>query len=361
MEDQEIRIGETGETGETGGKTGAAASASGDSTLEHLMAEHPNAAFRPASQTIVTKVFASVYHKRVWKPRLLVLTDAMLLVLKRPDDHYLKNRIVFREAGLAVAVPQKKPVFLELRGERQDEPWVAQFLDKSQLGVLLTVQFNSFSDMMTVIGVSRHLSGYPDFKPSIPAGCADPQFYQDVVSLLYLYAPKRLSEAASIFARYEADPAGYARWVGAEFGLNASVCHNLHIQNSVQEVEDVITPQNEIMASEIYLRPQYIECREIPREVSEVVYQFQQRMKEDVYGRLVQVCQFSYPSPQPLVRAIVDLYSEEWAKVFDRNPFAFLKAIRESKSYRPESYSNRSYKKPRNPVEKVDKMETIRE
>ena len=131
--------------------------------------------------------------------------------------------------------------------------------------------------------------------------------------------------------------------------------------NAVEEVEDVITPQNEIMASEIYLRPQYIECREIPREVSEVVYQFQQRMKEDVYGRLVQVCQFSYPSPQPLVRAIVDLYSEEWAKVFDRNPFAFLKAIRESKMYRPESYTNRSYKRPRNPVEKMDKMETIRE
>lgn len=358
MEDQEIRIGETEETGETGETVRQPAD---DSALVHLIAEHPTLALHASSQTIQTKVFGFVYDKRVWKPRLLVLTDAMLLVLKRPDDHYLKNRIVFKESGLAIAVPQKKPVFLDLLDNAQDEPWVAQFLDKSQLGVLLTVRFNSFSDMMTVIGVSRHLSGYPDFKPSIPADCSDPQFFRDVVSLLYLYAPQRLGEAASIYAQYGADPAGYASWVGSEFGLNASVCHNLHIPNAVEEVEDVITPQNEIMASEIYLRPQYIECREIPREVSEVVYQFQQRMKEDVYGRLVQVCQFSYPSPQPLVRAIVDLYSEEWARVFDRNPFAFLKAIRESKMYRPESYTNRSYKKPRNPVERVDKMETIRE
>ena len=361
MEDQEIRIGETDETGETGETGETVTPTASDSALVHLIAEHPTLALHASSQTIQTKVFAFVYDKRVWKPRLLILTDSMLLVLKRPDDHYLKTRIVFKEAGLAIAVPQKKPVFPEFHNQAQDEPWVAQFLDKSQLGVLLSVRFNSFSDMMTVIGVSRHLSGYPDYKPSLPADCADPQFFRDVVSLLYLYAPKRLSEAASIYAQYRADPAGYASWVGREFGLNASVCHNLHVPNAVEEVEDMITPQNEIMASEIYLRPQYIECREIPREVSEVVYQFQQRMKEDVYGRLVQVCQFSYPSPQPLVRAIVDLYSEEWAKVFDRNPFAFLKAIRESKMYRPESYTNRSYKRPRNPVEKMDKMETIRE
>ena len=356
MEDQEIRIGETEETGES------VAEPSRDSALRHLIAEHPTLALHASSQPIVTKVFAYVYDKRIWKPRLLVLTEVMLLVLKRPDDHYLKNRVEFKEAGRAIAVPQKKPVFLSLvEGDAQDEPWVVHFLDKTETSVLLSVKFNSFSDLMTVIGVSRRLSGYPDFQRSFPASCDDPQFYQDILSLLYLYAPDRLGEAGSIYTRYRSDSAGYASWVSSEFGLNASVCHNLHIQNTVEEVEDVITPDNEIMASEIYLRPQYIECREIPREVSEVVYQFQQRMKADVYGRLVQVCQFSYPSPQPLVRAIVDLYSEEWAKVFDRNPFAFLKAIRESKLYRQESYTNRSYKRPRNPADRVNKMEIIRE
>ena len=84
-------------------------------------------------------------------------------------------------------------------------------------------------------------------------------------------------------------------------------------------------------------------------------------MKPDIYGRLVQVCQFSYPSPQPLVRAIVDLYNEEWAKVFDKNPYAFLKAIRESNVYRKESYINRSYKRPHVVLGKLNLLQPISE
>ena len=89
--------------------------------------------------------------------------------------------------------------------------------------------------------------------------------------------------------------------------------------------------------------------------------QFQRLLSEEIYGRLVQVCQFSYPSPVPLVRAIIDLYNEEWTTVFDENPYAFLKAIRESKMYRKESYTNRSYKRPHVSNVRLMKMNTIRE
>ena len=95
-------------------------------------------------------------------------------------------------------------------------------------------------------------------------------------------------------------------------------------EKSVEEVEELITQNREIVASEIYLKPKYIEVLSIPRRVVEVVEQFQALMKEDIYGRLVQVCQFSYPSPVPLVRAIIDLYNEEWTTVFDENPYACL-------------------------------------
>ena len=236
-----------------------------------------------------------------------------------------------------------------------------QILDKAHSTVLLYLSFSSFNDMMTMIGLSRHCGGYPDLKVEYPAQCEDKQFYQDIVSLLYLYDPRRLGEANMVYAKFAKDPDGYATWVKEEFGLTASVCHNLHVPNMVEEVEEVITPEHVIVASEIYMRPQYMECREIPREVSDVVYQFQQLMKPDIYGRLVQVCQFSYPSPQPLVRAIVDLYNEEWAKVFDKNPYAFLKATRESNVYRKESYINRSYKRPHVVLGKLNLLQPISE
>ena len=99
----------------------------------------------------------------------------------------------------------------------------------------------------------------------------------------------------------------------------------------------------------------------IPTAVTQAVEQFQRLLSEEIYGRLVQVCQFSYPSPVPLVRAILDLYNEEWVTLFDENPYAFLKAIRESKMYRKESYTNRSYKRPYANTGVLRKLDTIKE
>ena len=57
------------------------------------------------SQIIVAKFFASIYEKRVWKRRLVIITQSMVLVMKRPSDHYLKNAIVLKEMKPAVAMP----------------------------------------------------------------------------------------------------------------------------------------------------------------------------------------------------------------------------------------------------------------
>ena len=60
------------------------------------------------TQSLRLILFAFVYHKRTWKRRLLLLTDRMLLVMKRPDDHYLKNALAWEENMKAVAVVSKK-------------------------------------------------------------------------------------------------------------------------------------------------------------------------------------------------------------------------------------------------------------
>lgn len=61
-------------------------------------------------QIIIMKMFAQVYDKRVWKRRLLIITTSMVLVMKRPDDHYLKNVFVLKDMKKAIAVIPKKEV-----------------------------------------------------------------------------------------------------------------------------------------------------------------------------------------------------------------------------------------------------------
>ena len=61
-------------------------------------------------QIIIMKMFAQVYDKRVWKRRLLIITTSMVLVMKRPDDHYLKNVFVLKDMKKAIAVIPKKDV-----------------------------------------------------------------------------------------------------------------------------------------------------------------------------------------------------------------------------------------------------------
>ena len=56
------------------------------------------------------KMFAQVYDKRIWKRRLLIITTSMVLVMKRPDDHYLKNAFVLKDMKKAIAVIPKKEV-----------------------------------------------------------------------------------------------------------------------------------------------------------------------------------------------------------------------------------------------------------
>lgn len=200
---------------------------------------------------------------------------------------------------------------------------------------------------MIFISVTRRQSGYADCIVNIPANCEDRGLYTDITSLLYLYYPDRLSEAATVFHTCVKNPDRYEQWVKQQFGLNASFCRNIHITNTLEEVEELITQDHTILLSEHHLKPNYIEVCEIPSSVSEVVHELKRLLERDVYVRLVQVCQFSYPSPLPLVRAILDLYNEEWATLFDSNPYAFLRAIRESNEYCVESFTNRSYRRPR--------------
>ena len=198
---------------------------------------------------------------------------------------------------------------------------------------------------MLFIAITRRLAGYPVFSMAIPADCKDPGLFTDIASLLYLFNPDCMDERTTIYHECMADPSFYEQWVGQQFHLPPFVCRNIHIVDTLEEIEDIITEQFMIVPSEIYLKPKYTDIREIPEKVKDIVHEFQMRMEEDIYIRLVQVCQFSYPSPQPLVRAILDLYEESWAIEFDNNPFAFLKAIRESSYYREESLTNRSYRR----------------
>ena len=55
------------------------------------------------------------------------------------------------------------------------------------------------------------------------------------------------------------------------------------------------------------------------------------------------------------------MYNEEWAKLFDQNPYAFLRAIRESSAYCKQSYTNRSYRKPQTTTQRMNVLQTVNE
>lgn len=212
---------------------------------------------------------------------------------------------------------------------------------------------------MYFIALTRRFSGYQDCLIQYPPDCEDPGLFKDIASLLYLYYPDRINEVVSVYNTCVHNPERYEQWVLQQFGLSVSFCRNIFIVNKVEEVEELITQDNEILSSEIYLKPKYIEVREIPPSVTAVVKEFQALLDNDIYVRLVQVCQFVYPSPLPLVRAILDLYNEEWAKLFDQNPYAFLRAIRESNAYCKQSYTNRSYRKPKITSQRMNVMPSV--
>lgn len=73
------------------------------------------------------------------------------------------------------------------------------------------------------------------------------------------------------------------------------------------------------------------------------------------------MCQFSTPRRCRSCAPILDLYNSQWAQMFDQEPYAFLKAIRESSQYRKESYTNRSYRKPLRTSQRVTALPFIRE
>lgn len=223
-------------------------------------------------------------------------------------------------------------------------------------GIELLLQFENFNDLMTFVGVSRHLGHYPDCSIQYPDHCVNQDLYKDIYSLLYLFKPDQIHEAITVYNQCCRDNDAFGQWVHEQFNLSVSQCRNLHILNEIEEVEELITEDFTVLSSELYLKPQYIEVRMIPQSVLNVVREFQQLIQPDIYGRLVQVCQFSYPSPLPLVRAILDLYNGHWARLFDDNPYAFLKAIRESTVYRKESYMNRSYKRPKVSPQRISVM-----
>lgn len=115
------------------------------------------------------------------------------------------------------------------------------------------------------------------------------------------------------------------------FHLPESFCRNIQVPDKVREVEELVTQDMDVSSAELYLQPGYMDVREIPQVVMDTVEQFRNSdIQPEIFNRLVQICQFTYPSPQPLVHAVLNLKNEEWSALFNKYPHEFLRALRES-------------------------------
>ena len=126
-------------------------------------------------------------------------------------------------------------------------------------------------------------------------------------------------------------PTAFNEWTQEMFHLPESFCRNIQVPDKVREVEELVTQDMDVSSAELYLQPGYMDVREIPQVVMDTVEQFRNSdIQPEIFNRLVQICQFTYPSPQPLVHAVLNLKNEEWSALFNKYPHEFLRALRES-------------------------------
>ena len=64
----------------------------------------------------------------------------------------------------------------------------------------------------------------------------------------------------------------------------------------------------------------------------------------NTFHRLVQISMIQYPSPDPVIRAVLKKCNEDWVVLFDKDPKAFYQVLQNSIQPIYRSLSSRSYK-----------------
>ena len=74
-----------------------------------------------------------------------------------------------------------------------------------------------------------------------------------------------------------------------------------------------------------------------------IVYQLQTLLPREEYNRLAQVASIHYPSPIPIIRAVVTAQNKDWGALFDQDATGFVSCLKRSTLFMRRSFSYRSF------------------
>lgn len=131
-------------------------------------------------------------------------------------------------------------------------------------------------------------------------------------------------------------------WLLREFGLTTAIFTEFS-SNPLENTPCVVTPTG-ITTVESYLHPPKPTESHVLTSFEPIIKQLRSILKVEEYNRLVQITSISYPSPLPVIRAILKRCNEDWCVLFDKDPDGFCESIQHSSVMIRKSYSFRSFR-----------------
>ena len=158
--------------------------------------------------------------------------------------------------------------------------------------------------------------------------------------LFFLFNVKYDEETMSSMAKSSKQELN--EWLLREFGLTTAIFTEFS-SNPLENTPCVVTSTG-IKTVESYLHPFKPTESHVLTSFEPIIKQLRNILKVEEYNRLVQITSISYPSPLPVIRAILKRCNEDWCVLFDKDPDGFCESIQHSSVLIRKSYSFRSFR-----------------
>lgn len=130
-------------------------------------------------------------------------------------------------------------------------------------------------------------------------------------------------------------------WVEKEIGVSLTIRTELS-DKPLSNNLDVITEKG-IVPVKKYLEPsKQSESLSLP-SFGSIINQLRSVLKGEEFNRLIQITSISYPSPIPVIGAILRRYNKDWEVLFKNDPDVFCECIQNSGVFIRKNYSFRSF------------------
>lgn len=131
-------------------------------------------------------------------------------------------------------------------------------------------------------------------------------------------------------------------WLAEAFGGSCKWLNAL--SGRLWEASDceVVTERGVVSVAQ-FLREEETVCHGVSSSSLAIMSQLQGLLSKEAFNRLVQVAAIRYPSPLPVIRAVVMEQNKDWGALFDQDPVGFITCLKRATTMIRRSFSSRSF------------------